>query len=261
MQLIFLGTGAACGVPSFYCGCPACQEAQANPRYARTRSSLLIQGAETILIDSSPDLWTQLNRERVSGIDRLFITHWHYDHYAGLGELEFMVRLVRRSPLRAFMTAETGAELQGAFGYMSDCLDVCPLVPGMTIPVGDLSVTALAARHRPGTLGFMFERAGGRRIAYLPDTGPLPPETATRVKGIETLVLDATFWGRNWMPAEHHSVEQALRTADELQVDKLILTHLSMHYDQPITSQELATRLARQGDRVGLAFDGDRLNL
>jgi len=109
--LAFLGTGAACGVLSFYCGCKAYQEAQADRRCVRTRASVLVDGPERILVDASPDLWRQFNRERISGIDRLFLTHGHYDHMGGLGELEFFVRLARKSPLPAYMTAETATQL------------------------------------------------------------------------------------------------------------------------------------------------------
>ncbi len=261
MPLIFLGTGSACGVPSFYCGCRACQEAFSAPHRARTRSSLLLNGSERILVDASPDLRMQLNRERINAVDHLFLTHWHYDHYAGLGELEFMVRLVRQSPLPAYMTAETAAELAAAFGYMSDCLDVHVLIPGQSVRIGEWRLTAVAARHRPGTLGFIIQRPTGRRAAYLPDTGPLPEETVLQLKGIETLILDATFWGENWMPTKHHSVQQALRTAEALRVGELVLTHLSMHYSEPITGQELEDFLNLQPGRVRAAHDGDRLEL
>ena len=260
-MLTFLGTGAACGVPSFYCGCKACQEAQADPHCVRTRASVLVDGPERILIDASPDLWRQFNRERISGIDRLFLTHGHYDHMGGVGELEFFVRLARKSPLPAYMTAETATQLQNGFGFLCECLDITLMNPGVTLEIGTVKFTALAAQHTPGTLGFLIESSGSRRIAYVPDTGPLPAETAERLRSVDTLILDATFWGRNWMPRDHHSVAEAIQTGRDLRVGQLILTHLSMHYDEPMTSQELETSLSQYGGWTRLAYDGDRLNL
>jgi phosphoribosyl 1,2-cyclic phosphate phosphodiesterase len=113
-QLIFLGTGAGGGVPAFYCGCKACKEAQANPVFQRTRCSLLIQGTLTTLIDASPDLRVQLVREGVDRIERFFLTHWHYDHIGGLGELEYYVRIKRQAVIPAYMTAETEEKLRSA---------------------------------------------------------------------------------------------------------------------------------------------------
>lgn len=258
MELIFLGTGAACGVPSYYCGCKACEEALANPRCVRTRSSLAICGDETVLVDASPDLWAQLNRERISHVEHFFLTHWHYDHYAGLGELEFFVRLVRKRPLPAYMTPETWNSLLPAFGYMADCLEPHPLKPGDAVEIDSLRITALEAQHTPGTIGLLMENARGKRVAYLPDTGPLSGETALRLEGVDALILDATFWGANWMPSEHHSVAEAMRAGMEQNAGTLYLTHLALHYDQPITSRELETVLSAHGGRIRLAYDGDR---
>ncbi len=261
MELVFLGTGAACGVPTYYCGCKACKEALANPRCVRTRSSLAICGNETILIDASPDLWTQLNRERISHVEHLFLTHWHYDHFGGLGELEFFVRLVRKQPLPAYMTPETWNSLLPAFGYMADCFEPHLLQPADTVQIGSLRITPLGARHAPGTIGLLMENSRAERTAYLPDTGPLPGETALRLEGVDALILDATFWGTNWLPTEHHSVEEAIQTGMALDAGMFYLTHLALHYDQPTTSQELETMLSVHGGRVRLAYDGDRLEL
>ena len=100
-KLIFLGTGAGCGVPSFFCDCKACQEAQSEPRYRRTRCSVAIQGEMTTLIDTPAELRMQLIREGIDQIDQLLMTHWHYDHSSGLGDLEFYVRLKRGEAIPA----------------------------------------------------------------------------------------------------------------------------------------------------------------
>ncbi len=261
MEIVFLGTGAACGVPSYYCGCKACEEALSNPRCVRTRSSLAICGDETILVDASPDLWRQLNRERISHVEQLFLTHWHYDHFGGLGELEFFVRLIRKKPLPAYMAQETWKGLLQSFEYMADCLEPHLLQPDDTVQINSMRITVTAARHAPGTIGLLMENRSGKRVAYLPDTGPLPDQVASRLKGVDALMLDATFWGTNWIPAEHHSVAEAIQAGMELNVGTLYLTHLALHYDQPITSQELETMLSVHSGRVRLAYDGDRLEL
>ncbi len=261
MEIVLLGTGAACGVPSYYCGCKACEEALQNPRCVRTRSSIAICGDETILVDASPDLWRQLSRERISHIEHLFLTHSHYDHFGGLGELEFFVRLIRKQPLPAYMMPDTWRCLVSAFGYMADSFEPHLIQPDDTIQISSCRITALAARHAPGTVGFLMENSEAKRTAYLPDTGPLPDATASRLKNVDALILDATFWGTNWMPTEHHSVAEAIQAGMELNAGSVYLTHLALHYDQPITSQELETVLSVHGGRVQLAYDGDRLEL
>ena len=102
----FMGTGAGCGVPAFFCDCPACQEARRNPRARRGDCGVMVQGRGedglTVLIDTPPDVRYQLNREGVFAIDRLLLTHGHSDHIGGMEELEYMVQLKTKRPLPVY---------------------------------------------------------------------------------------------------------------------------------------------------------------
>ena len=260
MDLVFLGTGAGCGVPSFYCECKACQEALTDSSYRRTRCAIALVGRDNILIDAPPELGAQLLREGIANLSYFALTHWHYDHFGGLGDLEFYVRLRRTGALPAVMTQETWAQLQTSFGFMTDCLDVTLVEPGQAVAVGEVQLTALAAAHTPGTLGFLIKR-DSKSIAYMPDTGPLPDDTKGWLHGIEYLVLDATFWGHNWYPEQHLSFNEAIATGQELKVQHLYLTHLAMHYDTPVTNRELERAIEPYGQQVHLAYDGLRLAL
>lgn len=255
-KLIFLGSGAGCGVPAFFCNCAACQEAQVEPRYRRTRCSVAIQGATTTLIDSPPELRAQLIREGIDRIDQFLMTHWHYDHSGGLGDLEFYVRVKRGEAIPAYMTAETKEWLDTAFWFLQDCLFIQTLAPGYQVEADGVGYTALEVAHVPGTVGWLMETTSGKRTAYLSDTGPLPGNTAERLQRIDTLILGATFWGRNWMPEDHLSVEEAVQIGLGLNVKKLYLTHLSMHHDTPATNRELEAYLRTFGGHLHLAYDG-----
>jgi len=255
-KLIFLGTGAGCGVPSFFCGCPACQEAQAEPRFRRTRCALAIRGATTTLIDSPPELRTQLLREGIDHIDQFLLTHWHYDHSGGLGDLEFYVRVKRGEAIPTYMSAETKQWLETAFWFLQDCLYIQTLAPGYQVEAGGVCYTALEVAHVPGTLGWLIEAPSGRRTAYLSDTGPLPDSTAGQLRGIDTLILGTTFWGRNWMSDTHLSVSEGVQIALELEARQAYFTHLSMHFDTPVTNRELEAYLQEHGQHLHVAYDG-----
>ena len=260
MEVVILGTSAGAGVPLFHCGCKACHEALAEPQYQRARCAIALLDEENILIDAPPEIAVQLSRYRIAEINYFALTHWHYDHFGGLGDLEFYVRLHRFETLPAFMTSETWAQLQTNFGYMADCLEAKTLGVGQTVNTGRVRLTALETTHSPGTIGFLIEK-GGKRLAYLPDTGPLPEDTRNRLRGIEYLLLDATYWGKNRLPDQHLSFKEAIDIGQELDVARLYLTHLSMHYDTPITSRELEEAIKSYDGRVCLAFDGLRLAL
>jgi phosphoribosyl 1,2-cyclic phosphate phosphodiesterase len=261
MDLVFLGTGSGNGVPTFYCGCRVCREATENPACRRTRSAIALTGEQHHLFDAPPEISAQLLRERITALDSLFLTHAHHDHTAGLGDIALYVRLYRRERLPAFMSRETLGEVAARCGKLEDWLDVTLMTPGREVALdAALRVTALAASHSPGTLGYLMDFKG-TRTAYLPDTGPLPSDTRMRLMGIDRLILDGTFWGDNWYPDEHLSVDAAIAEARALEVRSLYLTHLTLHYDEPVTCSELEEHFQPYGGTVNLAYDGTRLDL
>jgi phosphoribosyl 1,2-cyclic phosphate phosphodiesterase len=260
MELVFLGTGAGSGVPAFYCGCKGCLEAFAEPRYRRTRCAVVVLGKKSFLFDAPPELASQLLREHIKEIDYFILTHTHPDHFGGMGDLEIYTQFYREDVLPAVMSHETLSQLEGSFGSVNDWLEPRLLEPGQAMDLFYLKLTALEVSHTPGTLGYLLEH-NGRRVAYIPDTGPLPPETRTCLAGIERLILDTTFWGENPYPHQHLSFEETVATAQELEVKELYLTHLSMHYTIPVTNREIEQEIERYHGRVNLAYDGLRLSL
>lgn len=260
-QLIFLGTGASCGVPAFFCRCKACQEAHTDPRFARSRCSLIIQGKSSTLVDAPPDLRSQLLREQIDHIDQFILTHWHYDHSGGIGDLEFFVRVRQGEAIPTYLSAETKAWLDNTYYFLTDCLYVQTMDYGYQVDVDGVTYTTLPVSHTPGTFGLLLETSSGQRTAYISDTGPLPASTAEQVQGVDTLILGATFWGNNWMPEDHLSVESAVNLGLELGVKQLYLTHLSMHHDPPVTNQELEDYLSEYGEHLHLAYDGLRIEI
>jgi len=253
--LKFLGTGAAGGVPSFFCNCAACLDAALDPRLQRTRCSVLISGRKNVLVDAPPDLRHQLLAAGTRQIDGFILTHAHYDHSGGLGDIEFHARIDGLAPIPSYMSRESAVWLQEAFGFMADCLAVHVIEAGEEFIVDDTTYTALEVTHSPGTFGLLVRTKHGR-AAYIPDTGPLPPATLEAIRGVETLILGASFWGRNRLPEDHLSVEEALSVARDIRPKYFYLTHLSMHYDSPVTNHELESYLAPFGDSFCVARDG-----
>ena len=274
----FMGTGAGCGIPAFFCDCPVCQEARENPAIRRGDCGVMVRGAGapsvsnelraqlglatsdtfpagTLLIDTPPDTRHQLIRENVRAVDQLLFTHCHSDHVSGLCEMEYMMQLRTRHAIPTFGSALTLNEINTEFHYMSYALDEHVVEPFSTHEFDGVRYTALPVTHAAGTYGYLIE-TDETRLFYASDTGRLPAETAERVRGVDVLAMDATYWKDCPAPQAHHSVQSCIEEGFELGAQKIYLTHLAMHYMEPITLRELNVYLEQYNGRVQAAADG-----
>jgi phosphoribosyl 1,2-cyclic phosphate phosphodiesterase len=267
-QITVLGTSAL-GVPSFFCDCKACEEARRDPGVSRGCCGLAIRveqadSSEIVtLIDTSPDLRLQLVRERISDIERVLFTHEHFDHIGGLPQLEYYIKLKAKKNLPIYAGEQTLATLRQQFSFFLDTLELHRCEAWQRLEFDGICYSFIPATHSKGAFGFVIEAKDGHgpALAYFPDTATLQEDTAKRLRGIDILMIDSSFNGNNWMPHSHHSIDQAIALADELDAGQCILTHLSMHYDTPITTAELNTKLEVYQGRVLAAFDGQRIIL
>lgn len=255
-----LGSGAGTGVPSFFCDCPGCQESRLKPEYNRTRSGALITTRKgNVLIDASTDIRIQLIRDRISQIDYIFLTHWHYDHMGGLGEFEYYVRLERINKLPLYLPPSAVDDFAGAFPHLVDVFDVTPWQFNKCYDFGDVFLTPLEARHSVETAGILVE-SKKKRLAYFPDTAGLPEETARKVQGVDCLICDATFHGDNWFPNSHMTTEQAIALGKQINAQQTLLTHMSIHYSQAVTTEQLEKEISAYPG-VMISHDGMNIEL
>ena len=91
------------------------------------------------------------------------------------------------------------------------------------------------------SLGF---RVGS--IAYCPDVGQFPDPTATRLSGLELLVIDALQYKSH---PSHFSLDEALHWIRKLGPRQAVLTHMHVPLDH-------ATVLAETPDNVEPGLDG-----
>ena len=86
MKFIILGCGSSMGVPrpdGYFGSCDP-----KNKKNFRTRCSALIKtDFENILIDTSPDLRTQMLSQKIKKIDKVFYSHMHADQTHGVNDL------------------------------------------------------------------------------------------------------------------------------------------------------------------------------
>ena len=259
MKLVFLGTSGADGVPAFYCNCEACREARRNSRFSRTRSAILLKGEKNTLIDVPPDIRVQLIREHISDVERIFLTHWHYDHCAGFGDIGFYVYVKRKKPIDLYLHEKTMQSFQASFGYMGSSFNLNQLKAYQPCHFKDFTITPIEVVHSVSGFGFLIE--SNIKIAYLPDTYFASKRTKEFIRNVDVLIVDAAFFGKSiFKERRHMSVDEAIQFRKEVNAKITYLTHLSMHYSKPVTSKKLE-QYVKKYRNVKIAYDGLQIDI
>jgi phosphoribosyl 1,2-cyclic phosphate phosphodiesterase len=239
MKVTLLGTGASAGVPMIGGADGSgdwgvCDPAEARNR--RSRSSLVIENpqGQRILVDTSPDMRTQLIDCRVPGVDAVLYTHAHADHITGLDDVRILNRIADR-PLDAFATQRTLTELTHRFSYAFAPWDPPGfyrpvLVPriveaGDTIQAAGMAVRLFAQDHgRLQTLGLRIGPFG-----YSTDVVALDDAAFEALAGIDTWVVGCFLRkGPHWT---HADLPTVLGWVERLQPRRTVLTHMGTDMD------------------------------
>ena len=254
-QLVFLGTGTSVGVPCIGCGCAICTSE--NPKNKRTRCALVLGLPEgNLLIDSPPDLRTQMLREKIGIVHSVLYTHDHADHVFGLDDLRLFPHYLGH-PLPAYCEDFVEVRIRKSFDY-AFAEDNCGYAGG--VPQLDLRrittepFTLLGQRFIPirlmhgkfRVLGFRFGN-----IAYCTDTNGISPEGWPLLEGLDVLILDAL---RPRPHVSHYSLDQAVEVARRLRPKRTYFTHMCHDLEHEATNAMLPAGME-------LAYDGLRLNL
>jgi len=237
-RVTILGCGGSAGVPQIggvdgRGDWGACDPSE--PRNRRSRSSIVVESdaGGRLLVDTSPDMRTQLLACGVPRVDAILFTHAHADHVLGIDDVRILNRIVNR-PIDAFATPATLAELHKRFDYafqpwtspyfFRPVLTPQPVEPGQTVEAAGLRVELFEQDH--GFMPTLGLRIGG--FGYSTDVAILDDAAFAMLAGVDTWVVDCF---QRQPHKTHANLERVLGWVEQLQPRRVILTHMGYDID------------------------------
>ncbi len=238
MRVTILGCGGSAGVPMLggldgQGDWGACDPEE--PRNRRSRSSIVVEGANggRVLVDTSPDLRSQLLSTGIGRIDALFYTHAHADHVAGLDDVRGLNRILDR-PIEAFGTGPVLAEIEARFryafrpwsppGFYRPVMLSRPVGAGTTVEIAGSEFLLFEQVHGSGTtLGFRIAD-----FSYSTDVVRLDDAALSILAGTRIWLVDC--FQRAPHPA-HADLALVGQWAQQLGIGRTILTHMGTDMD------------------------------
>ncbi len=263
MRITILGCGSSGGVPRLGGHWGACDPSE--PKNTRRRCSILVErvsadGTTSVLIDTSPDMRSQLLDAGVGRLDGVLYTDAHADHVHGLDDLRMIV-INMRARLPVWADAPTKAALLERFGYAfvqpkgsmyPPILDLHDIDGDTTVdgPGGALTFTPFLVNHGGmDALGFRVND-----VAYLPDVAQIPDDVWPHLEGLSCWIVDALR--RDPHPTHSH-LDQTLDWIKDMAPQEAVLTNMHNDLDYQTLRGELPAHISPAYDGMTLNFEID----
>ena len=275
MKIVYLGTGAAEGIPAFFCTCDFCESARSGKERSRSRAQVLLDGE--LSIDFPPDAFYHSIALglRPADIRYLLVTHSHMDHFNAPAFVLRGYKYARElAPIDIFANEEVREVLEeGTRREIRQ--DVRSLIRFHALkafePVrfGAWRAVPLKAQHSSKDPFVFFIEKDNKRILHLTDTGYLPEEDFAFLeregKKIDLITFDCTFlYDFAKEGARHMGINENQRIFERLRSSGLVdqntvkvITHFSHNC---IPSQDKLMRAEKEYGVIA-AYDGMELVL
>ena len=232
VKLTLLGTGSSMGVPrpdGFFGNCDP-----KNKKNYRTRCSALISfDKNNTLIDTSPDLRSQLLSQKVSFINEVLYTHCHADQTHGINDLRIFY-LKNKKKINVYCDDVTSKYLSKNFSYCFVKKNDYPAILKLRTLKKDFSIgkvgkkiniKAIKVKHGLiDSISYIINN----KIAYIRDANEFYKKDFFEFNRLKHLIIDCLRYKKH---PSHFNLDDVLKITKLLKPKQTILTNLHSDLD------------------------------
>ena len=254
MKFIILGCGSSMGVPRSDGYFGKCNPK--NKKNYRSRCSALLQTKnENILIDTSPDLRTQLLKNKITNIDKVLYSHMHADQTHGINDLRvFFIKNKKQIPV--FADYSTMKYLSKTFAYCFESrnneypatLKINKMRNQFIIKDGKKRVIIKSVIVKHGKVDcncFIIDK----KLAYISDVSYISKHNYKFFKNLKYLIIDC-LWYRDH--PSHLNFNEVMNLINIFSPKKAILTNLHSDLDYNDLKKKLPKNVLPAHDNLSI---------
>jgi phosphoribosyl 1,2-cyclic phosphate phosphodiesterase len=198
------------------------------------RSGIVIHAPlGAILVDTGPDLRSQILGCGIARVDAVIFTHAHADHIAGLDDVRLLNRIAG-APLPGLAMPETAAELRRRFdyafkpwqppGFYRPVIELQDIEPGSEAALCGARVRSFAQDHH--VMRSLGLRVGG--FGYSTDVVRLDDAAFDALAGIDTWLVGCF---QREPHLTHAHLDLVLAWRERVRPRRTVLTHMGIDMD------------------------------
>ena len=254
MEIIFLGTGAAEGIPAINCNCSHCECARREGgKLQRERNAILLKLPDyNMLVETPPNTRGLINKYQVADLQGIIATHSTFSHTGGIKEFEYWQNhldfLAEPGLFKAIYKEHWTERLEKIMFHI-------PYFPGAALHFGHFHMIPFAARRHQPIFGLSINN-GEKQIVYTSSTpNRLTNYARTLMTGADVIIVNTPTFKT---PKEDHiTLVEAVDLKKEVDAGRLVLTAIN-HNNRPHDELE---EYVRQFPGVTVAYDGMKLEV
>ena len=269
MKLKIIGSGGMFQIPNPFCKCPLCEEARIKRgRYERLGPSLYIEDIK-MLIDTPEDIGVACDRQGISEIKYLSISHKDPDHTRGMRIVEplgYDCIADKGTPIEFIALPEVIDDINAWNGdglhYYEEVLGCISLCKTDFIKIGEIDIHLINNKTHRGNMTFYVISDKSRKVIYACcDVKPFIPnelyfDADLLIVGLvsdDGILKDGTALENAPFRDDMFTIDEIMELKNKYRIKRIIVTHIDEYWGK---SYAYYQKIGKSLDGISFAYDG-----